>query len=147
MMRNKKIVVAVSGGFDPLHIGHVRMMGVAKKLGDELIVIMNNDNWLKYKRNHVFMPEQERKEIIEALACVDKVVLTSHEPDTKDISICKELKKIRPDIFVNGGDRTQKNIPEIATCKEIGCKMIFNVGKGGKVQSSSLLLDKYREHK
>ena len=141
---NKITVVAVSGGFDPIHIGHVRMMRAAKELGDELVVILNNDNWLKYKRNYIFMPEQERKEIIEALACVDKVVLTNHKPNTKDISICKELEKIRPDIFINGGDRIQKNIPEVATCKKIGCKMVFNVG-GEKVQSSSLLLDKYRE--
>lgn len=146
MLKKKinKITVAVSGGFDPLHVGHVRMMRAAKELGDELIVIMNNDNWLKYKRNHVFMSEAERKEIVEALSCVDKVILTNHEPDTKDISICRELEKIKPDIFVNGGDRTQKNIPEVATCEEIGCKMVFSVG-GDKVQSSSLLLKKHRE--
>lgn len=158
----KKIVVAVSGGFDPLHIGHVRMFQEAKKLGlnakgvgrtgkrpvlgeTELVVILNNDNWLARKKGHPFMPQRERKEIIEALACVDKVVLTHHPKNPKDMSVCRELEQIRPDIFANGGDRTNKNTPEIATCKKIGCKMVFGVGKGGKIQSSSWLLAKHVE--
>ncbi len=139
----KKIIVAVSGGFDPPHIGHVRMFCEAKKLGDKLVVILNNDNWLKKKKGIVFMPERERKELIEALRCVDKVVLTGHSRNPKDMSVCRELKRIRPDVFVNGGDRTYKNIPEIDVCKKIGCKMVFGVGKGGKVQSSSWLLENY----
>ena len=138
-----KIVVAVSGGMDPLHVGHVRMFQEAKKLGDELVVILNNDNWLKKKKGYAFMPEHERKEIILALRPVDKVVLTNHKSNPEDMSVCAELKKIRPDIFANGGDRTKKNIPEISVCEAIGCKMIFGVGKGGKVQSSSWLLADY----
>lgn len=139
----KPIVVAVSGGFDPLHVGHVRLMQEAKKLGDILVVILNNDHWLKKKKRFVFMKQEERKEIIEALACVDKVVLTLHEENPEDMSVCVQLRKIRPNIFANGGDRTQKNIPEVAVCQEIGCTMVFNVGKGGKVQSSSWLLDNF----
>ena|SRR5487761_244002 len=159
----KKIVVAVSGGFDPLHIGHVRMFQEAKKLGlnakgvgrtgkkpvldeTELVVILNNDNWLVQKKGHAFMPQRERKEIIEALACVDKVVVTRHPKHPKDMSVCKELELIRPDIFANGGDRTNKNTPETATCEKIGCKMVFAVGRGGKVQSSSWLLAEHAEH-
>ena len=142
-MTRKKKIVAVSGGFDPLHIGHVRLFERAKKMGDELVVILNNDNWLKKKKGDVFMPERERKEIIKALTSVDRVVLTSHKPNPTDMSVCAELIKIKPAIFVNGGDRIKKNIPEIAICKEIGCKMIFGAGRGGKVQSSSWLLDKY----
>ncbi|MDA2922091.1 adenylyltransferase/cytidyltransferase family protein [Patescibacteria group bacterium AH-259-L07] len=141
----KQIVVVVSGGWDPIHIGHVRLFRAARKLGDKLIVILNNDNWLIKKKGHVFMPEAERKEIIEELASVDEVVLTQHPKDPKDMSVCKEFELIRPDIFANGGDRTRENIPEVATCKKIGCKMIFNVGRGGKVQSSSWLLDKHRK--
>jgi len=140
---NSKIVV-VSGGLDPLHVGHVRLFQEAKKLGDELVVILNNDNWLRKKKGNVFMPERERKEVIEALACVDKVVLTVHKRNAQDMSVCAELEKIRPDIFANGGDRTRKNIPEIAVCKKIGCKIVFGVGRGGKVQSSSWLLEKYK---
>ena len=142
----KQTVVAVSGGFDPIHVGHIRHFEAAKKLGDRLIVILNNDNWLQLKKGFVFMPEKERKEMIEAFSCVDEVVLTSHKRNTKDISICEELKKIRPHIFAKGGDRTLENIPEPVVCKEIGCKMVFNVGKGGKVQSSSWLLEAYRKN-
>ena len=136
----KKTVVAVSGGMDPIHVGHIRMFQKAKSLGDELVVILNNDNWLKKKKGFVFMPEKERKEIIEALTSVDRVVLTGHKKNPTDMSVCAELKKIKPDIFANGGDRTRKNIPEVAVCEEIGCKMVFGIGDGGKVQSSSWLL-------
>lgn len=139
----KPVVVAVSGGFDPIHIGHVRSFKEAKKLGDKLIVILNNDNWLLKKKNYTFMSEQERKEIIESIKYVDKVILTGHGADTSDMSVCQELLKIKPDIFANGGDRKIGNIPEVPVCQKIGCKMVFNVGKGGKVQSSSWLVDKY----
>jgi cytidyltransferase-like protein len=140
--------VAVSGGFDPLHIGHVRMFEAARKLGDRLVVILNNDNWLKYKKGFAFMPEKERKEIIESFPSVDKVVITGHKPNTDDISICNELKKIRPAIFANGGDRKPDGdpVPEVALCKELGIKMVYNVGKGGKIQSSSWMVrDAIRE--
>lgn len=139
----KQIIVAVSGGFDPLHSGHVRMMREAKKLGHKLVVILNNDNWLKKKKGYSFMDQKERKEIIESLDCVDEVVLTSHKKDTEDMSVCETLKKIKPHVFANGGDRKLGNIPEVPICKEIGCKMVFNIGKGGKIQSSSWLLEKY----
>jgi D-beta-D-heptose 7-phosphate kinase/D-beta-D-heptose 1-phosphate adenosyltransferase len=143
----KKIVVAVSGGFDPIHIGHTRMFEEAKALGDELVVLLNNDNWLRKKKGYAFMPEQERKEVIEALRAVDRVVLTMHEPDTTDMSVCRDLELLKPDIFANGGDRKKTNIPEVDTCKKIGTKMIFEIGKHGKVQSSSWLIEKVREHK
>ena len=138
----KQKIVAVSGGFDPLHIGHVRMFQKAKKLGDKLVVILNNDNWLKKKKGFVFMPARERKELIEAMAGVDGVILTSHKPRPKDMSVCRELLKLRPHVFANGGDRKLGNIPEVPICQKIGCKMVFNVGLGGKVQSSSWLVDK-----
>lgn len=140
----RKIIVAVSGGFDPIHIGHVRLFQEAKKLGDELVIILNNDNWLKAKKGFVFMAQDERKEIIEALACVDRVVLTKHPENPSDMSVCRELRVLKPHIFANGGDRHRKNIPEVAACKSIGCKMVFNVGKGGKIQSSSWLLENYK---
>jgi len=140
----KKVkVVAVSGGFDPIHIGHVRMFERARALGDELVVILNNDNWLRKKKRHIFMPEQERKEIIESLRPVDRVVLTGHAEDPSDMSVCAELRAIRPAIFANGGDRKLDNIPEVAVCNEIDCEMIFNIGDGGKIQSSSWLLEGY----
>jgi len=139
----KKIVVAVSGGFDPIHIGHVEMFYEAKAMGDELVVILNNDNWLQKKKGHVFMPELERKEILEALRPVDRVILTKHKLNDKDVSVCRVIEEIKPDIFANGGDRHQHNVPEVATCQKIGCQMVFNVGKRGKIQSSSWLVGKY----
>ncbi len=139
----KQKVVAVSGGFDPLHIGHIRMFQEAKKLGDKLIVILNNDNWFKVKGKPVFMSHKERKEIIEALECVDEVIITKHPKNTKDISICKELLSIKPHVFANGGDRFADNIPEFKLCNDLGIQMVFNVGKGGKIRSSSELLKAY----
>jgi len=141
----KPIVVAVSGGFDPIHVGHVRLFEEVKKLGDKLVVILNNDNWLRKKKRHIFMPEAERKEVIEALRVVDAVMLTKHPENPEDMSVCQELRELRPDIFANGGDRTHSNIPEVPVCEEIHCKMVFNIGDGGKVQSSSWLLKNYLE--
>lgn len=142
-IKSPKIVVAVSGGFDPLHIGHIRLFKEAKKLGDELVVILNNDNWLRQKKGYVFMKEQERKELIEALSVVDRVIITRHPENSKDMSVCADLKRLRPHIFANGGDRQEHNIPEVTTCKEINCRMVFNVGQGGKIQSSSWLIQKF----
>ena len=99
--KKKEKVVMVSGGFDPIHIGHVRYMQEAKKLGDKLVVVLNNDHWFKVKGKHVFMKDKERKEIIKALECVDEVIISSHPKNTTDISVCKEIAKIKPHIFAN----------------------------------------------
>ena len=132
-------IIAVSGGFDPVHEGHIRMFKEAKALGDELIVILNNDAWLTNKKGKPFMKQKERKEIIKAIKYVDKVVLTGHEIGDLDNSICVELEVIRPDIFANGGDRFEDNIPEVHTCRNLGIEMVFNIG-GEKINSSSKLI-------
>src|ERR1035437_10801472 len=103
--KKKEKVVMISGGFDPIHIGHSRYMQEAKKLGDRLIVVINNDNWIRQKKGKEFMPETERKEIIEAISGIDEVIISSHPKNPKDMSVSKEIKKINPDIFANGGDR------------------------------------------
>ena len=136
----KQIIVAVSGGFDPVHIGHIRMFEAARKLGNKLIVILNCDKWLIKKKGYVLMKEKDRKEILQVIRYVDEVILTSHPSNPKDMSVCRELASIRPDIFANGGDRKAGNIPEYELCKKYGIKMIFNVG-GGKVRSSSTLVN------
>jgi cytidyltransferase-like protein len=139
--QNKMSWVAVSGGFDPIHIGHVRMFEKAKMLGDKLVVIINNDNWLLAKKGYVFMPEKERKEIIASFPSVDKVILTSHTLNDPDRSVCRELTKLNPAIFANGGDRKPDGdpVPEVELCKELGIELVYNIGVGGKVQSSSWL--------
>lgn len=138
----------VSGGFDPIHIGHVRMFEAARKLGSKLVVVINNDNWLHTKKGHVFMHEKERAEIISNFPFVDKVVLTSHKKDDPDRSVVRELARLKPVIFANGGDRDTKDAknknsslnPEQRYCLEHNIKMVFNVGRGGKVQSSSWMI-------
>lgn len=142
-MRKKEIVVAVCGGFDPVHIGHVRHFKEAKALGDVLVVILNGDEWLLKKKGYVFMPFEERKEIIESIRFVDRVI--PYEKDASG-SVAKTLEKLKPDIFCKGGDRTIANIPasEVETCKKFGIKLVTGVG-GGKAQSSSWLVDKFRK--
>jgi D-beta-D-heptose 7-phosphate kinase/D-beta-D-heptose 1-phosphate adenosyltransferase len=143
-------VVAVSGGFDPVHVGHVRLFEEAKRLGDKLVVILNNDNWLLKKKGFVFMREKERKEIIEAFSAVDRVVITKHPKNPSDMSVTETLKRVRPDIFANGGDRNKQDAnkkssslnPEQILCLQRGIKLVFNVGRGGKMQSSSELVRK-----
>jgi len=147
MAQEKNLIVVTSGGFDPLHIGHVRMFQEAKQLGSKHIVILNNDHWLRAKKGFVFMPEKEREEILHALDCVDEVILSFHTKGTTDLSVAAELQKIQPHIFANGGDRKHGNIPEAVVCKSLGIQPVFNVGHGGKVQSSSGLVKKYQQRK
>jgi D-beta-D-heptose 7-phosphate kinase/D-beta-D-heptose 1-phosphate adenosyltransferase len=120
------------------------MFKEAKKLGDELVVILNNDHWIRVKKGTPFMSEAERKEVIEAIKGVDRVVLTKHKPGDSDRSVCHILREIKPHIFANGGDRHPEGdpVPEVALCKELGIEMVYNVGQGGKVQSSSWLIAK-----
>ena len=145
--RLKKIVVAVSGGFDPVHVGHVRLFKEARSLGDELVIILNNDNWLKKKKGMAFMPEKERKEVLKSMKWVDRVFLTRHPRNAKDMSVKKELEILRPHIFANGGDRGSKNTPELELCRRRGILAKFNVGEGGKIQSSSWLINKAKDNK
>ena len=144
-MNTEQKIVVISGGFDPIHVGHLRMFKEARALGDKLIVLINNDNWLTTKKGFAFMPQEERGEIISAFPFVDEVVFTSHDINDPDRSVSRELASIRPHIFANGGDRkNMTDIPEAKICEELGIEMVFNVGHGGKVQSSSWLTDRLR---
>jgi len=136
-MGNKKIVVAVSGYFNPLHVGHLEMLKEAKKLGDYLVVIINNDKQVELKGSVPFMNEADRVKIVKAIRWVDEAFISID----KDGAQCESLRKIKPNIFANGGDRNKKNIPEDAVCEELNIRMIDNVG-GGKIRSSSILLKK-----
>ena len=139
---NKAECIVVSGGFDPIHVGHLRMFKEASELAPKLIVIVNNDNFLIEKKGYVFMPITERIEIIEGFNFVDMVV----ESVDKDSTVCETLqwlaKKENVIIFANGGDRNNTDaIPETDVCRENKIAMKFNVG-GGKIQSSSSLVVK-----
>ena len=131
--------VVVSGGFDPIHVGHIRYFKEAKRLGEKLIVILNSDKFLEEKKGFVFMPFKERKEIIESIGYVNNVVSCFDKDDT----VCNTLQSIRPDIFAKGGDRTIENIPERSVCEKNKIKMVFGVG-GNKVQSSSWLTRRFK---
>src|SRR3989344_34193 len=140
MENHKPIVVAVSGGFDPIHPGHIRLFKEARALGDRLVVILNNDNWLKKKKKFNFMSVVERKEVLEAIRWVDMVIVTRHSVDPQDMSVSEALARLKPDIFVNGGGRGKQNVPEVELCKKLGIRMVFNIGRGGKIQASSDLV-------
>ncbi len=100
-MSTKRIKVAVSGYFNPLHVGHLEMISRAKKLGNYLIAIVNNDKQVKVKGSYPFMSEQDRLKIIKSLKDVDEVFLSIDS----DATVCKSLEAVNPDIFANGGDR------------------------------------------
>ena len=127
--------VCVSGGFDPVHVGHLRMMQEAAKFGN-VIVIVNSDEWLMRKKGYIFMPFEERCEIIEGFACVYG---TTGVDDT-DNTVCEALERVQPDYFANGGDRKIDNTPEMDVCDRSGIELLWGVG-GGKVQSSSTLVE------
>ncbi len=142
--RHKKTTVAVSGYFNPLHVGHLDMIREAKALGERLVVIINSDAQVAIKGSVPFMPEAERAEIVSAIQGVDEVVISF---DT-DRTVCKTLSYINPHIFANGGDRASINdIPETEVCIQQGIEMAFNVGSKGKIQSSSWLIQKAAQAK
>jgi len=134
--KRKKKVVAVSGYFIWLHAGHCEYFEKAKQLGDELVVILNNDIQQKIKYGKVIVPYKEREKIIESIRYVDRVM----ESIDKDESVCASLEALKPDIFAKGGDRTIYNIPEKKVCEENKIKIVWGLGK--KIQSSSWLMNK-----
>tara|TARA_R110001592_G_scaffold135377_2_gene351622 strand:- start:4905 stop:5321 length:417 start_codon:yes stop_codon:yes gene_type:complete len=138
-MQQRKIV-AVSGGFDPIHVGHVRMIQEAAELGN-VIVIANSDDWLLRKKGYVFMKYEERQEILKSI----KGVVNVFKASDKDNTVCKSLKIIKPDIFANGGDRKEGNVPEYEVCERLGIELRFGIGGDDKPQSSSWLVEKVRK--
>jgi len=135
----------VSGGFDPVHVGHIELFERAKDMADDLLVIVNDDAFLERKKGKPFMPLTERLKVVESLKPVTMVVESSDEGDT----VCNTLQWIRAlykskykhMMFCNGGDRTGKGeTPEHITCEQIGIKPVYGLGE--KIQSSSWLLKK-----
>ena len=124
-------VVAISGYFDPIHVGHLEYINMAKKLGDKLVVIVNNNYQCELKKGKPFMDEKDRVTIVSNLKNVDEVFLSIDE----DKTVCASLEKIKPDIFANGGDRKNYEIPESVICKKYDIKIIDGLGE--KIRSSS----------
>ena len=136
-------IVLVTGGFDPLHSGHIAYFKEAKKLGDRLIVGLNSDEWLERKKGKAFMPWNERLCIVNNLQMVDEV-FTFMDDDDSAINFIKQVKAHYPNdkiIFANGGDRTSENIPEMAV---EGVEFVFGVGGENKANSSSWILDEWK---
>ena len=135
MNKKEYNTVMVSGGFDPIHVGHVRMIREAAEHG-YVIVVANSDDWLYRKKGYNFMGFKERKEILMAIKGVIEVLPVND----KDGTVCSALRHLKPTYFANGGDRTSTNTPEKAVCEELGIKMLWNIG-GQKIQSSSELVE------
>jgi D-beta-D-heptose 7-phosphate kinase/D-beta-D-heptose 1-phosphate adenosyltransferase len=149
----KPFFVATSGGFDPLHVGHLRCIQETSRLAKEIqektlrdtkvVVIVNDDGFLLRKKGYAFMNAAERMEIIDGIEGVDYVVLWTSEDQT----VTGALETVRPIVFTKGGDRTSsENVPEFEVCEKMNCAVVFNVG-GGKIQSSSELVEKMKENK
>lgn len=145
-----EIIVIVTGGFDPIHSGHIAYFEDAKKLGDKLVVGLNSDEWLINKKGRPFMPLSERIEIVKNLRVVDKVITFNDQ----DNSASDAIKKVLDDypnnkiIFANGGDRTLDNTLEMDVFKnEQNVEFIFGVGGDYKKNSSSWILKEWNSPK
>ena len=144
-MPNKKKIVVVSGGFDPIHSGHIDYLKSAKDHGDLLIVALNSDIWLTKKKSKPFMPFFERKIILENLSFVDEVISFDDDDLGSCINALEKVKSMHPDdevIFANGGDRNKENIPEMI---EEGIQFLFGIGGNFKKNSSSSILDQWTD--
>ena len=133
----KRKTVLVSGGFDPVHIGHIRMILDASNHGD-VIVVANSDDWLFRKKGFVFMEFDQRAEI---LASIKGVIKVSGVNDS-DGTVCEAITRLKPDYFANGGDRKKHNTPEQAVCDDLGVEMLWGVGGEDKANSSSELVER-----
>jgi D-beta-D-heptose 7-phosphate kinase/D-beta-D-heptose 1-phosphate adenosyltransferase len=137
LKEQRRKTVMVSGGFDPVHIGHIRMILEASEHGD-VIVVANSDDWLYRKKGFVFMEFEQRAEI---LASIKGVIKVSGVNDS-DTTVCEAIRRLKPDIFANGGDRKKHNTPEQAVCEELGVEMLWGVGGERKANSSSSLVER-----
>ena len=139
-----KNVIIVSGGFDPVHKGHIRMFREAANLGHQVIIGLNSDDWLTRKKGKPFMKCDERAVILESSKFVNQVLPMNDSDDTASDIIFKVCTLYNNEdfniYFANGGDRGKGNVPELDVCKGLNVVMLWGVG-GGKIQSSSWLIN------
>lgn len=148
MQRAPLKVVLVTGGFDPLHSGHIEYFKAAKRLGDILVVGMNSDEWLARKKGRPFMPIDERVSVVENLSMVDHCLLYD-DGDGSSIEAIKNVRQLYPEshiVFANGGDRTIDNIPEMSFVDD-NLSFVFAVGGESKKNSSSWILQEFKAAK
>ena len=138
----KRPTVMVSGGFDPVHVGHIRMIMEASQYGD-VIVIANTDAWLHRKKGFVFMEWERRAEILNAL----KGVVLVDSVDDNDGTVCEAIVRLKPTYFANGGDRGRTNTPEQTVCEQLGVKLLWGIGGDYKADASSDLVERFRKHR
>ena len=139
-MSEKNKTVMVSGGFDPVHVGHIRMIREAAEYGD-VIVIANSDNWLHRKKGFVFMEFEKRSEILSAI----KGVILVDSVDDTDGTVCEAIRRHNPVYFANGGDRGKTNTPEQDVCEELGVELLWGIGGDYKADASSTLVNRFRK--
>ena len=140
-------ISVVSGGFDPIHSGHISYINAAKKYGDYLIIALNSDEWLRQKKGKEFMPFEERKSILENIKNVDEVLSFEDDKAGSCMNALEKIKAKFPDneiIFCNGGDRGKENIPEMSVR---GITFEFSVGGDDKKNSSSWILKNWKYDK
>lgn len=130
----------VSGGFDPVHAGHIRLIRAAAHHGD-VIVVANSDEWLYRKKGFVFMNFGQRAEILNAI----KGVLYVDSVDDSDGTVCEAIERLRPNYFANGGDRKSGNTPEVNVCNKLEIELLWGVGGDKKMASSSELVENVRD--
>ena len=138
--KEEKDTVMVSGGFDPVHAGHIRMIRSAAQYGD-VIVVANSDDWLFRKKGFVFMEYARRVEILNAI----KGVILVDSVNDSDGTVCEAIRRLKPTYFANGGDRIRSNTPEQTVCEELGVKLLWGMGGTEKLQSSSELTQTGRD--
>ena len=139
-MSEDRPTVMVSGGFDPVHAGHIRMIRDAAQYGD-VIIIANSDAWLFRKKGFVFMEYERRVEILNAI----KGVILVDSVDDSDGTVCEAIRRLKPTYFANGGDRGRSNTPEQAVCEQLGVELLWGIGGEEKLDSSSSLAKKVRD--
>ena len=137
---SERPTVMVSGGFDPVHVGHIRMIREASKYGD-VIVIANSDDWLFRKKGFNFMDFKARYEILDSI----KGVILVDSVDDSDGTVCEAIKRHKPTYFANGGDRGKSNTPEQDVCEKLGVELLWGIGGDEKVESSSDLIERTRD--